>query len=333
MTTAEHKQISEIPGDKFIQRLYRENETHIAQLRKMLHGLDLPRDACILAIGSDGKKERHIQSKTELIIVTKDRSTGLRERMLDHITSETGEQYDKRFDTSVHTGPEVKSLSEPVPLSFAYPDVYSKPHRVFPDRVLNTQIVAGSTGVYLTARENVLVEMGARNTQSHKIRRHIREQVASAMRIMNTGMSRNVHSFVAGQPHLEYGIQHYNENPNTYTTGFKEPFLRGVQRTIDLLTARLLVSQATTSSELAFQFPTPTISRIQYLRRTGLQDIPVSVEDSFAWFLQQYHRAQQAYLMDPNRTAQVPFNLESFQHHKNVVLNFISSVLDLSIAK
>lgn len=324
MSSPEFQTPPDTQKNTYIEGLYKKNERYLAELRMQFTDFILPLDACVVALGSDGKKERHIQSKTELLIITREGKPTLSEELKSYVYNITGKPYESQFD-SFGGEIEVKSLSQETPFSFAFSEKFTRPHLIFPDRVLNTQIVVGSGEVHHDARLRVIKEMGRRNALGHKIRERIKRQIMESVHSVSTGRLRKEVAFTHSDTGEQPSLQFYDENPSSYTTGFKGPFLRGAQRSVDLITARLILDGSITPEELTKTFPTPTIDRMQYLRRRNVQFASPSIEDSFAWFLQEYHNAQEAYRNNPHETAKVPFEYSQFQAHSREVLALMTS--------
>lgn len=305
---------------------------------KPTYGLN---SVCIVATGSDGKMERHIQSKSEFIWLD-----NRPPKSPVHISQDIGKflhWYDETNEIAFHQAYdalphpfEVKSLTNPeAPYSYAY----GNRNVVYPDRILNSVVVFGNPNLLREAKRKVYEEITADSAVGKHIREEIKEQLRISRKALESGISRGVYCFNLEQTPP---VQYYNEmetqigEPRVSTTGFKFPAMRLVQRTLDLITIDAIRTKKI-SIEEAIDFPTNTIARIQTLRDYGILPINTyDIEHAYAWFLQQYHAVQEAYkdkihqnnerhANDVNSrfsTVAVPFDRQPFEHYRNTILTF-----------
>ena len=287
------------------------NFNNLQSITRKLESLELPKGVLVAVAGSDGKLERHAQSKTELIII--EESAALEGDILlrDFFGNEP---YSELFDTSLDGVIDVKALDSRIPLSYAYGDSDA----MYPDRILNTfpvfPITPESLDLYFRAREQTLNEI----SKDKRIKEGLRSQLRSYKKAMQTEEYRHIPTF-----DTDRHIQFYSEQWPAYTTGFKIPFLRTVQRKLDLLTLKL--EGVTTWRDVAMNMPTTTIGRLEYLRDQKIisQEECSTTGDAYAWFLQQYHNIQENY-KDCCTPVELPYDAGTFDEHRKSVEHFAS---------
>lgn len=285
------------------------NYNHIKDLECKLDGIELPPGVLITTVGSDGKLEQHMQSKTEMIVIQEEQDLNGDNLLRDFFGANN---YREVFDTGDGGVIETKSFDSEVCFSYAFGD----PSTVYPDRVLNAHPLYPITGegleVYFRSREKVLVEMSTEK----RIKNQLKSQLRSYKRSMRTGEYRRVKTFDNDE-----GLQYYNEEWPEYTTGFKVPFLRSVQRKLDLFTIN--IGDIKSWNEVAREIPTNTLGRLDYLADLGV--IPhheaLSVGEAYAWFLQQYHCVQERY-KDSNREVAAPYDKRAFDTYRKDIERF-----------
>ena len=159
---------------------------------------------CFTLPGSDGKGERHPQSKTELVLLLKQRNPPLVER----VRQEIGE-----IEREGLGALEVKVVGkEESPLSFY--NGYSQ--RVYPDRVLNSRFLMGDYGLYFEARCQVLGEMKER-----RVKRKMKDQLRQYRKAIEGGVYRGLVIF---QKKRENNITLRALTPKSYVLVLKFPF-------------------------------------------------------------------------------------------------------------
>jgi len=289
------------------------NDNMLALYRAHLASLSFPPDACIVAVGSDGKCERHEQSRSEFRIL---HTTGT-----VNASSLSRDIIDLLYPQNIQLDPagrvETVSLTGDAPISYAF----GNPNLLYPDRTLNARFVIGNPETFSRARTRVLAEMTADHDAGRRIRKRMKDQL-SDYRKAAMGVFRGVRTFVADEATGRY-VQFYNEDPSEYAVGFKSSMLRAVQRKLDLLTGHGIRERGWHIPELAAAIPTATIERIDFMAQRGLitPETNAVLTEAYAWFLQQYHRAQHQY--KKTRTCVgVPFPPKRFAQHRTVILRF-----------
>ena len=287
------------------------NENTVKNYRDILGSLTLGGEECIVMVGSDGKKERHSQSKTEVVLIQGERA------IYDSAEAITYALAVKNYPITYQLNPsgniEAKNLNEFIPISFAYQDR----NRVYPDRILNSTFIAGNREIATKARESVLKEMSADNPESRRIRRKMEDQLRSYKSSAKTGIVRNSIVFS-----LEKGEQYYTEK-ETLIFGFKLPFLRTVQRKLDIQTARLIRKINLDIKNLASELPVRTVDRLQFFSDLGIisQEFTEEICISYSWFLREYHKTQETYKNNRAHVA-IGFNRKEFETHSRTILAF-----------
>ena len=287
------------------------NVNTINDIARLLETIELPKGVVVATVGSDGKLERHAQSKTELIVLQKSSELQGAERIREFFEEV---HFGELFDTGPDDQIDVKNLDAGIPLSYAFNDSDT----IFPDRTLNMLPVyptdPENMEVFLQAREMTLIEM----SQDKRIKSRLKNQLREYRRAMRTGEYRNMPLF-----DTEKSEQYYSEAWPAYATGFKVPFLRPVQRKLDILTLNLEGKKDW--SEVARELPTSTLDRIDYLSAHSI--VPVheatAANEAYAWFLQEYHCIQEAYKQS-GETMTLEYDRSAFEAYQRSIENFLS---------
>lgn len=270
--------------------------------KKLLRG----KSYCLILPGSDGKGERHPQSKTEMILLLGRENPKLEREIIQKVRDINNEGFLGLMETKVVGGDEEM-------LSFFRRSRLS----VYPDRVLNSCFLAGDNQLYFQARRQVLEEM-----TNKRIKEEMKEQLRQYKKAIETGEYRGLKVFSE-----ERREQYYFESSNPKETrfGFKISFLRAVQRKLDLQTAQLAESKKEELDALAQNLPTSTVERIGYFSRRGFLDpnFAPKLQRAYLWFLKNYHCAQESFSDNKNHLAITPFDQGRFTIEKGVVMEFI----------
>ncbi|MEO6508533.1 MAG: hypothetical protein ABIO02_01140 [Patescibacteria group bacterium] len=306
----------DLPPVEYAGFLSLQNEINVANHRSRIAELPLDlEDSCILMAGSDGKLEKHAQSLAELVIVQNSRSeSSLPLYLRQEYDYQYGRGEFRRHFTTDNTGmSEVKRLGTgEVPVSFAF----RESDLVYPDRALNTVLVAGNEEIHKATRRQALEEMGGKRALSVRIRDHLRKQYQHYHKGLETGVIRHQEVYSMNPP-----VQFYDENPATLRVGFKLPILRTVQRHLDRVIACSLRDGTLDLEEAVEQLPTTTLGKIDYLTNRGVIPENLQIADAYIWALQQYHYAQEAY-KNSRTPVSVPYDLEKFSEYRSVVIDF-----------
>lgn len=279
------------------------------ELQNIFSDFHLSSHACLAVVGSDGKRERHPQSKTEVVIW---------QSQPDHQPPDLPKWYEQSFDRpysdsfdSGKKGCEVKTLSEPVPLSYAFGDE----DLVYPDRVLNAHPILGNQDIYYAGRRRVLAEMTDDTETGKRIREHLKQQRATYKQALTSYVYRNQPVFSLDPP-----AQFYNGEGGVF--GFKIPVLRLVQRCLDTVTVKAIRTGLLDIGTASVQLPTPTIERLDYFMKLGVLPEDGEVSLAYLWFLKQYHCAQELY-QQAGRKVELEFDLETYNNHIRSLLSFM----------
>lgn len=281
------------------------NDVYLAECQERVGALQRSVEsygACIIAVGSDGKRERHPQSKTELVFVQgQDSKDSLSPEMIvKTFNSKSRTSFQVLFDTGNDNLPSVLKIGKDT-LSFALHDS----HLVFPDRVLNSTFILGNHNVFVEARRIVATELALTPGLSGKIRRDMRNQIKNYRKNALSGLSRNVKCF-------DEENQYYDERNNPGKFGFKHSFLRTTQRFLDIKTQES-IQRGTININQIDTLPVNTADRIDYF---GLDE---SLGEAYIWFLQRYHCIQEEYKQRRNLT-KIPYDKEKFAENKDIIL-------------
>lgn len=302
------------------------NQQYIDSARTLLKTAPVTQDQCLVLLGSDGKKERHAQSKTDLAIIQRAGSDSCLTPagLMEWFDGTHIENFVDIFDLQLHEEPEVKEVGNPdLYLSDAYPYKYTGVNRrIYPDRALNTVFILGNEAVHLEARGQVLKEMTENHKRSRTIRRELVKQLKSYRKTMETGLYRDRPTFTVMPP-----VQYYDEDLEVYSTGFKIGFLRTVQRFLDVATVVGIREGFFTIDEAVEDLPTSCPEKIQFLAGRGLFPDGMQTEnaiDAYLWFLQQYHFAQELYKNERTPIA-LPFNVEDFSAYAGILEKFTAN--------
>jgi len=297
------------------------NENYLRSTRRVLAPMCTELDRLcpysLITVGSDGKKERHPQSKTEIVYVFEKQEMAPRAQDIAQIFRRTtGNTY---FYETSEGQPMVVCLDQETPLSYAF----NNSRLVYPDRVLNSVLVLGDENIHLKSRLKVLEEMIG--PESGKIRREMRQQRNEYGKACRTATYRAVSLF---DP--DTGVQYYDEDRKSYALGFKTSFLRLMQRTLDLLVNDGIKKYGINIRQIK-EMPTSTVDRIKYLQKigwieSGNQEV-AAAQESYLWFLREYHKAQEAY-KNRGSGVNVPYNLSEFHKHRLSMFGFVSETTD-----
>lgn len=269
--------------------------------------LGLKDKLAIIMVGSDGKEERHPQSKTELVILFQNG-----EDNLTKIISILNGLNDPSLLIE-----EFRNLDNPDEiLSFHI----NNPQSIYPDRILNSVLVWGNNKIHQEARKKVVSEMIEDSSRGKKIREAIKGQLYTHKKTIITGKYR-------GQIVFDSENQCYFESndPKELRYGFKMGPLRAVQRKLDLLTIEAFKRGLVTIDNIE-NLPTDTVSRIEFFANIGLidKDFAQSLIEAYLWFLREYHRIQEEFKQsDRTQVITLPYNQEEFNQYIKIIKDFV----------
>jgi hypothetical protein len=273
--------------------------------------LETTSNIAVVVVGSDGKKERHAQSDTEMVVVCNDvnrEDDALIDRIRHSIKSRAAVF---RIETGIDGFPHVYDMSQLTPICY----VDGKPGAPYIDYLLNSRRIAGNIGLHAEARKRVLEEAIANSETGDYIREKIKQQRGEYRNTCNTGIFRkNLHFDIAA------GLVVYNESHNV--SGFK-PVLRAVQRQLDILTVQGISSGLFAIDEYVENCKTDTLSRLSWVGKRLPSEFIYDLQESYTWFLQQYHKSQEIY-GNNNLIDVATFSIPQFVMHRSVVLEFLN---------
>jgi len=311
--------------DEYLGLLTCVNENYLRSTRGVLAPMCTELDRfcpySLITVGSDGKKERHPQSRTEIVyLFAKQEMAPSAETILNIFKQTTGHDY---FYETSEGQPMVVCLDQKTPLSYAF----NNPRLVYPDRILNSVLVLGDENIHLKSRLKVLEEMTG--PEGGKIRREMRQQRNEYGKACRAATYRGKTLFDS-----DIGMQYYDESQEGYALGFKTSFLRLMQRTLDLLVNDGIKKYEIDIRQMR-EMPTSTVDRIRYLQKIGWiksgNKGVVAAQESYLWFLREYHKAQEAY-KNRGTGVNVPYNSSEFDKHRLDMFEFVSETTDYKLA-
>jgi hypothetical protein len=267
-------------------------------------------DWFLITVGSDGKQERHPQSKTEIVFLYKDnigKAKGLINKM-NNLINYSSEKIE--FN-------EIKPVGDPnILLSF----YKNQPNDCYPDRVINADFLLGENNLFIEAKRQVLFEMTGDNKQSKEIREKMNSQLRSYIKTLRSGQYR-------GQVVFDQNQQYYFETDNwkSFKTGFKMGPIRATQRKLDLLFVNMIREDRLTIDEVATTCRSNTFERIEFLVGKGIieQQKGKNISQAYLWFLKEYHQIQELFKDNHQSQVSCPFDPQDFEEYKQIILNFV----------
>lgn len=297
------------------------NEQRLSELRLLLNYFFLPSSAAIIVVGSDGKLERHPQSKTELVVLVTNEDEGLKlSRELTEYFHSIGE--DSCFGLSSKDLPEYKIVgSQAFPVSY----FLGRKDSVYPDRALNSQLIVGDEELFIKLRQQALEEISDEGHLGKRIREKMKKQLGDYRNARRTGYYRGRMIF-----NLDSNLQFYNEAEDDMRTGFKTSHLRAVQRQLDLVTSRGIRKRLIVINQETIQnLPTNTEERLYYFAKLGIiTGINIDeIAEAYLWFLQRYHEVQE-YYKNRKTVVSLEFDRELFDRYNGVISQFVNQPIE-----
>lgn len=290
------------------------NMDNLLRLKNMIPKLP-PRDIAIIVVGSDGKLERHPQSQTEIVVLSTYSKLALEisKTIKDYLVIHHPYEH---FDLEPKGIPEYKALNNGY-MSYAY----NNPNLVYPDRMLNSILIAGDRVLYNQARIETLEEMGGDSEVGKKIRYRLKKQLSSHRVACTSGIYNREVIF-----DKDSNKQIYDEKNKKF--GFKMAFLRAVQRRLDVIMARAIIDKIINPQEIISGFlPTNTIDRLDFLFKHNLIEMnSQQFEDlieGYLWFLQRYHEIQETY-KNKGSTIELKFDNLLFVKYQKIIVDFVT---------
>lgn len=288
------------------------NDSRMQQLREYFARF-LPEkmeEVAVVAVGSDGKGERHGQSRTELVIVTYAGENDMTEKVSQLISSAPED-----LELEMHgEKPYVYRFNTDEKFSF----VHGNNQALYPDFLLNSKTVVGNEVLHQAARLKVLHESVADDEDGKRIRKHIMSQRRTYRAACKTGVYGRKRMFDESK-----GEVYYFEKE--WILGFKITFLRLVQRHIDYLIVNGIRTGLFKPEQVVAEAGTSTIDKLGWLASVGMMEKEMAdqVEEAYLWFLMMHHKSQEQYLISDERDeVAVEFDIETFTKHKETILTF-----------
>jgi len=247
------------------------------------------RQICIIATGSDGRKEKGHASLVEPIVIHTGKLHGKIAPItlsLDHVRLWKNDPLMMRY------GVEIKDLdSKDSVFSYAYND----PLRVFPQRILEGAVLFGNPELLEQARVKIIFELCG--SEGPRIRDRVSSLRRTYKRDMLTGRQvwkkMEITNF-----DLEAGEAYYfdDKESGAMVRSFKNGPLRFVQNAVARAIVKLAGSNVLGKEMLIAELPSPTVEKIEFFRDFGLSGIPAAqldeVTDCYLHFLRLYHESE-----------------------------------------
>ena len=286
-----------------------ENNNFLEELK--YHITNVPEGVTVILGGSDGKEEKNISSKAELIVIGGDR------KLLEEFVKSIEENDDPFLKLHLSKPIEIHTDSEKDNFCFAF----GNKHAVYPDRIFNSTLLAGDVTKYKEYRAHVLFEATRRGKEGSHVRDNVKGQLRDYIKAIQTGQFR-------GNFLWKDGSQLYQTEPlKERTVGFKIAFIRAVQRKLDLLTIYGIKNNKF-SVDFALTLPSNTVGRISALREYF--SFPPDVEEAYIFFLREYHNIQEkmkrAKEVKPDiLSVTLPFDQQLFNKYSSIILGFVNN--------
>jgi len=296
-----------------------------------LRMLDVLPQTNLCLVGSDGKQERYPQSKTEIVIAKRPEQPSLKSALTSFLNLA-----DRHLETAYdgcfgeYTIPEYSETQPEIPLSFQFGD----PKKIYPDFLLNSMPLgadplAENFETYTQMRMHVLREMGDGDKLGKKIREALRKQLSSYRQGISDGVYGGQVGFDSDSIYYDEGdLLNPQDAPRRKNFGVKVPFIRSVQRKLDMLTAEFAHinnNDGELIRDLAEQSPTNTPNRILFLNEIGLisSDISGDLKNAYLYFLQRQHECQAKYKQE-RQPVSVQYNQLAFREYAKVIKEFVA---------
>jgi len=302
------------PSEKFSPIEYygmiqTENNNFLEELK--YHITNVPEGVTVILGGSDGKEEKNISSKVELVVIGKDR------QKLEEFVKDIQESEDPYLKLHLSIPIEIHTDSKDDIFCFAFGNI----HTIYPDRIFNSSLLYGDVTKYKEYRARVLYEATIRGKDGKLVRDSLKGQLRDYIKAIQTGQFRGNYLWKDGSQ--LYQIEPLKER----TVGFKIAFIRAVQRKLDLLTIYGIKNNKF-SVDFALALPSNTVGRISALRE--YYSFSPEVEEAYIYFIREYHNIQEEMkrnkAKDPELLrASLPFNEEQFNKYSSIILGFVNN--------
>ncbi len=290
------------------------------EIEELFHDFDF-QNTCFVVVGSDGRLEKHIQSRTEIVIFTRERlPIGFQQIKQRLLTASMPVEFGWKDKVD---------LKDPSKKDLPFSSVYDNPQFIFPDRIINSVLLVGNEELYFEIRRKVIEEI----VNNPKIIRVLKKQFRSHRSAMLKGKYRGLVVF-----DLEGYVQFYDEEEGKWRFGFKSAHLRAFQRFMLMLLSSYIKSKEgeVDFHSLSLEFPLNPIKQYEWFIRKGflsrtyrdLSGKEIKSEDvieAYQWFLREYHRVQETYKDQepPRKGVSVQFNREDFLKHHSCLKAFL----------
>jgi hypothetical protein len=316
-------------GQEFYDLVNQANSSRRSELAHLLMGvcskIDMGVSTCFAVTGSDGKNERNTHSKTEVVILRRPDEPPIRKslsRLLDAKRNHIDTASDGKL--AEYTVPEYGNSSADVPLSFVHGDK----NVIYPDFLLNSTVLntGASTQIHRDTRKHVLDEMSGDGPHGRRIRDAMKNQLRNYKKGIG-GVYNHEVCFDNEAVYYDEGGGLFNRRKNF---GVKAPFLRAVQRKLDISTMEVVRAKPYIIDEIGDNLSPQTPKRLAFLNEQSYIGSYEAgdVSAAYIYFLRLQHQSQ--YLYDQSkRLVRVPFEQTEFSRHKKVIAKFVDYAEDV----
>ena len=265
----------------FSERLINQTRDAIAEKRP-LNGSNF----AYATTGSDGRLEKSVMSKMELMLIHKDGFSA------DESTERIESILNGEFPGMVHDDKEAKNLDDPNQKVSGYRG--SSSGVLYPTRVLDAIIVYGSPEVLAETKDRLSDEV--KTPFGRKVLKYVKGKKRDSARATRTGVT--IFKRQATRHFdLDAGVSFYDEENNgSQVTSFKQGPLRLVQYGL----AEDFVKRARNQKERDIpvsEMPANVVERLFYLQSESFTGLSFSetetLADCYQYFLWQYHKSQE----------------------------------------
>ena len=292
------------------------NQNYHEELKEFLLGAFPELDfttLCFVVVGSDGRLERHPQSKTEIVIFTRDEFPlsfkEIKERLRE---SNIHFEFNKKDEM------DIKDIRKK---DLLFSSVYGNPHLIYPDRIINATLIVGDKNLFKEVRTHVLTEVAT----NKRVWERLRSQFRFHRQVARTGIAQHREVF-----DRDKNVQFYDETPQNFRVGFKTAHLRAFQRFMLVIVGKML-RNGSKPEEIALTLPSNPIKQIIWLKEHGVlsntsekRDFNLELEEiieAYKWFLREYHKIQETYKRE-RQPIVLKFDKEEFQQYDRILMKF-----------
>jgi|GEM_PF-5212981 len=317
MPTEPHPNYIDLSPHKYSQLLENINSVRRDDLTNLLQQImdTPPKDLCAVVVGSDGKQERHAQSRTEMVFISQEHYPHIQQVLRELLAPYQGSHH---LEFDYHGLPGYWWMGQESP--FAYQ--YQLPDKIYPGFILNSIPIFGFNDTFYAMRKRVFQELCGPIPIARKINHAMRKQLKEHRRTIKTGKSGTKTYF-----NQEDGTIFYDDR--NHVLGLKGSFIRGIQRAVGLHVVKLVNDDPSIITDLVKSFPSRTIDRIAFLHSVGA--IPESMRDTtieaYNWSLQMHHVIQEMFKNEgESKEVTMQCDISHLHQNQDLALQFCYSI-------